>query len=225
MLRSNEDLTTRLVTRYWMHSAGSVDFHMLDPFLLAAYDQVEVQSRSPRGQVIAQKLFKDILLGAGSFRHVLAKFQWSFAHLHGRNCHSKTIDMLYLLYGYGSSILELHVTDEPDFVRTLIHAKGFWRSVFQLLHDVARGSPLHSPSPSATDLLYSILQVISAILGCPELRIRKETSDYSRVLVRAGSFDVLDEVLPCCGSVPASGQCSLSSFADSVDYLPLCHRN
>lgn len=159
------------------------------------------------GLVSAKKLFGNILASVGSYRRVVHKIEWSLAHLRGANSLVLTIDMVFPLFAYGLSAREgRHITGEPDFVLTIMKAKSFWRSLFQVLTEEAHNSSLETRPRSDVDLCELVVHLVESVLASAVTHIPAESSDFARVLVRVGMFDALDEALQHFGSVSVSGK-------------------
>lgn len=146
------------------------------------------------------KFYREMHMGCKSFQRAVAKIEWSLTHLHRQDVtlSSSTIPTIFLLFQHSiqNRLMKLYVTAEPDLVHALLKRKGLWKAVFDHLVFISRDRSLPGISRPYSIVAQRTLHCIADVLSAARRQVTEESADFSRVLVQAGMFDALEEVIP-----------------------------
>lgn len=195
MLQSDDDLTTRLIFRYWVHSTGTEDIRVLQPPLSFIYNITNEPDISAL-KVLCEKVLRDMVLGANSFRKVIQKIEWALTTL--RDTHTLAAILVALNYLVAvASPISPSASDvvKPDFLRTMLKANSLWKVIVSLLFDITRESVDIQPMEDRACVYHQVVTSIQVALNCQQMA-PIESANCLRALARNGLFDGLDQALP-----------------------------
>lgn len=162
MLQKDEDLTTRLIFRYLMHSTTPDEFQIMPTFLRSVYAGNDTDETLNHA-LLMKKLFRDIQVGCRGLHRFIEKLEWLLRNLHEDPyfC-GTTIQTLSILFDYSVIARKCLSRGEPVFARFFVKKKGIWKSVFQTLvsaRDIVLGSSRVEASSSMIDLPEAVIQL------------------------------------------------------------------
>lgn len=195
-MRSESDLTQRLVVHHWMHSTSGYDCTLLGSLIDRVYPPTEFISRTQATIDATYVLFRAVQKGSGSYSQFLAKFEAAFIHYGGSDAEAALI-LFASLYSLSLHHTPPHPEQErqPGFLRTLIKSTSLYRSISLLLTRAVQSHASWGTSDTIS-VLEAALYLLKISLDGVVALFRAESGGLVRIFARVGMLDALDVAVP-----------------------------